>query len=174
MHDRPSHHHPPVTVQAACALAMGWLANRDLSAAEVRQRLHHQGCPDDVTRRAIEYLKGTHAIDDERVALSRARVEAGSRRRGRDRVLLRLRSIGIDDETARRAVDAVFAEVDEAGLLDRALERRLKGVEDIIRTPSEFRRVYAALVRQGFPPSEVKRALDARAKQSGSWHEEDT
>jgi SOS response regulatory protein OraA/RecX len=173
MSDRPSRHHPPATVQAACALAMGWLAGRDLSAAEIRRRLHRQGCPDDVIKRAIEYLKGMRAIDDERVAMSRARIESASRGRGRARVLLRLRSIGIDAETARKAVDAVFEEVDETGLLDRALERRLKGVEGIIRTPAEFRRVYDALLRQGFPPSDVRRALDRRMRHPGLWHDVD-
>lgn len=173
MPDRPSHHHAPGTVQAACALALGWLAGRDLSAAEIRQRLHRQGCPDDIIKRAIEYLKGTRAIDDERVAVSRARLESASRGRGRERVLLRLRSIGIDAETARKAVDTVFAEVDEAGLLHRALDRRLKGVEGIIRTPAEFKRVYDALLRQGFPPSDVRRALNTRVKPSGLWHDDE-
>jgi hypothetical protein len=70
-------------------------------------------------------------------------------------------------------VDEVFAEVDEAGLLDRALQRRLKGVEGIIRTPAEFRRVYGALIRQGFPPSEVKRELDKRVQRAGLWTDEE-
>ncbi len=161
MTHRPSSH-APSSVQAACALALGWLAGRDLSAAEIQLRLRRRGCADEIIHRAIEHLRFTHAIDDERVALSRARVESALRGRGRDRVLLRLRSIGIDSETARRAVDAVFQDVDQEALLERAIARRLKGPAALLRTPAEYRRLFAALVRQGFPPADVKRALDKR------------
>jgi len=154
--------HGPFSVQSASVLALGWLAGRDLSAAEIQLRLRRAGCPDDIIHRTIEHLRFTRAIDDERVAMSRARFESGVRGRGRDRVLLRLRSLGIDAETARRAVDAVFAEVDQAGLLDRALDRRLRPSGGLVRTPAEYRRFYAALVRQGFPPADVRRALDRR------------
>ncbi len=173
MSGRPSHH-APSTVQAACALALGWLAGRDLSAAEIRLRLRRSGCSDDVIHRAIEHLQFTRAIDDDRVALSHARVESSVRGRGRDRVLLRLRSIGIDAETARRAVDSVFQDVDQAALLERALARRLKQ-PGVIRTPAEYRRLHDALIRQGFSHADVRKALDARrAKGSEFWVAETT
>lgn len=168
MTHRPSTH-APSSVQSACALALGWLAGRDLSAAEIQLRLRRLGCPDDIIHRAIEHLRFTHAIDDERVAMSRARVESSLRGRGRDRVLLRLRSIGIDPETARRAVEAVFQDVDQDALLQRALARRLKAAGGVVRTPAEYRRLFAALVRQGFPPADVKRALDARRAKSADF-----
>ena len=168
MTHRPSSR-PPASVQSACALALGWLAGRDLSAAEIQLRLRRRGCPDDVVRRAIEHLRFTHAIDDERVAMSRARVESALRGRGRDRVLLRLRSIGIDAETARRAVETVFREVDQDALLERALARRLKGAGALLRTPAEYRRLFAALVRQGFPPADVRRVLDRRRAPSADF-----
>ncbi len=165
-------HHAPSTVQAACALALGWLAGRDLSAAEIRLRLRRAGCPDTVIHGAIEHLQFTRAIDDERVALSRARVESALRGRGRERVLLRLRSIGIDADVARRAVDSVFQDVDQAALLQRALGRRLKQ-PGVIRTPAEYRRLHDALIRQGFPPADVRKALDERrAKGSDVWTDE--
>lgn len=165
--------HPPLSVQAACALALGWLAGRDLSAAEIELRLRRRGCPGDIVHRAIEHLRFTRAIDDERVAMSRARVEASLRGRGPERALLRLRSIGIDPDTARRAVDAVFHDVDQAALLERALARRLKGPGAVVRTPAEYRRVYAALVRQGFAPADVRKALDSRRSKSAEFRIEE-
>jgi len=169
MSGRPSPH-APSSVQAACALALAWLAGRDLSAAEIQLRLRRRGCPADIIHRAIEHLRFTHAIDDERVALSRARVESSQRGRGRERVLLRLRSIGIDAETARRAVDAVFQDVEEDALLERALARRLKTPDGLVRTPADYRRLHDALVRQGFAPADVRKALDRRrAKSSAFW-----
>ncbi len=166
--------HAPETVKAACALVLGWLAGRDLSAAEIRLRLRRRGCPDDVIQGAIDHLRGTRAIDDERVAMSRARVESNLRGRGRQRVLLRLRSIGIDAQTARKAVDAVFEEVDQQALLERALARRLRGAAAQVKTATEYRRLYDALVRQGFSPADVRKALDARrAPSSEFWVDED-
>ncbi len=172
MTHRPSSH-APLSVQAACALALGWLAGRDLSAVEIQLRLKKRGCPDDIIHRAIEHLRFTRAVDDERVAMSRARLESSLRGRGPDRVLLRLRSIGIDLETARRAVAAVFEEVDRDALLERALARRLKGPAALLRTPAEYRRVFAALVRQGFAPADVKRALDRRRAKSADFSVEE-
>ena len=164
----------PLSVQAACAVALGWLAGRDLSAAEIDLRLRRRGCPPDIVHRAIEHLRFTHAIDDERVAMSRARVEARLRGRGRARVLMRLRSIGIDDDTARRAVDAAFEDVDQAALLDRALARRLKGPGAVVRSVADYRRLYDALVRQGFAPADVRRALDRRRPKSTEFPIDDT
>ncbi len=171
-------HHPsssraPASVQAACALVLGWLAGRDLTAAEIDVRLRRRGCPPDVVHRAIEHLRFTRAIDAERVAMSRARVEARLRGRGRARVLMRLRSIGIDDATARKAVDAAFEEIDQSAMLERALARRLKGAAELVRTPGEYRRVYDALVRQGFPPADVRRALDRRRSTSADFPEDE-
>jgi SOS response regulatory protein OraA/RecX len=150
------------TVKSACILALRWLAGRDLTSAELTVRLRRRGCPGPVVAEALAHLRGTGAVNDERVAISRARIEAASRGRGRERVLLRLRSIGVDTETARRAIDAVFGELDETTLLERAVARRLKGPGMVLRTPSEYRRVYAALIRQGFPPADIRKVLDAR------------
>ncbi|MGE5362189.1 MAG: regulatory protein RecX [Bacteroidales bacterium] len=147
------------TARGACTLALRWLAGRDLTSAELTLRLRRRGCPDDVIAEALARLRHTGAVNDERVAISRARIEASSRGRGRDRVLLRLRSIGIDAATARHAVDVVFADVDESTLLDRAVKRRLKAAGGALRTPADYRRLMSALVRQGFSPGDVRRAL---------------
>ena len=172
MTGRPTSH-APSSVRSACGLVLAWLAARDLSAAEIRLRLRRRGCPNDMIDPAIEHLRGTGAIDDRRVALGRARVEASLRGRGRERVLLRLRSIGIDAETARHAVDAVFEEVEEDALLARALARRLKPPDRPVAPPAEYRRLFAALVRQGFAPAAVRKALDERRARSSEFGQDE-
>ena len=54
-------------------------------------------------------------------------MESAIRHRGRARVLQKIRQAGIDGDIAEDAVREVFEEVDEGALLDRALERRLRG-----------------------------------------------
>jgi SOS response regulatory protein OraA/RecX len=70
-------------------------------------------------------------------------------------------------------VDTVFRDVDQSALLERALARRLKGPGALIRTPAEYRRIYAALLRQGFPPADVRKALDRCRSKSAEFRIEE-
>ena len=95
-------------------------------------------------------LKGDGTLNDRRVALAVARMESAIKHRGRARVIQKIRQTGIDSDVAEDAVREVFEEVDESALLDRALERRLRG-----KAPKELddkgrARIVRALVAQGF------------------------
>jgi regulatory protein len=160
-------------LRAAYAAGLAMLARRELSEAQIRERLRRKDHPADAIEAAIERLKSVRAVDDRRVALSAARTEAQVRSRGRGYVLRRLQSMGIASETADEAVDEVFGAIDEPALLDRAIGRRLRGPGARIRDAAHFRRLLAQLVRQGFPASKVIAALKARAKADDVPHEED-
>jgi regulatory protein len=140
------------------------LARRELSEAQIRERLRRKDHAAEAIEGAVERLKNVRAIDDRRVALSAARTEAQVRSRGRGYVLRRLQFMGIASETAADAVNEVFGALDEQALLDRALGRRLRGPNARIRDAAHFRRLLAQLVRQGFPASKAIAALKARAK----------
>ena len=130
------------------------LGRRELSEAQVRTRLTRRGFDEAAVDDAIVRLKAARALDDQRVAKAAARLEAAVRLRGRRRTLQKVRALGISEDDARTAVEAVFQEVDEETLLEQALGRRLRGlaVSDLDR--AALRRIVSALVRQGF-------ALDA-------------
>jgi SOS response regulatory protein OraA/RecX len=70
--------------------------------------------------------------------------------------------MGIAAAVARRAVDEVCGPNEERDRLQRALARRGRGID--LRDPVARRRVFAALVRQGFDPELVIATL--RAAQS--------
>ena len=78
-------------------------------------------------------------------------MESAIKHRGRARVMQKIRQAGIASDIAEDAVREVFEDVDESALLDRALERRLRG-----KTPSELdekgraRSVAQASIAQGF------------------------
>ena len=78
-------------------------------------------------------MKADGTLNDRRVALALARMESAIKHRGRARVIQKIRQAGIDGDTAEDGVREVFEEVDEGALLDRALERRLRG-----KTPKEL------------------------------------
>ena len=159
-------------VRSAYAAALAMLARRELSEAQVRERLARREHEPTAIDGAVERLKAAGAVDDRRVALAAARTEAQIRSRGRARVVQRVRALGIDPGLAAQAVDEVFAAVDENALLERALARRLRGPAARITDPSHYRRLYQQLVRQGFSPSAVSRALRARAR-SGAEPEQE-
>jgi regulatory protein len=146
-------------VADAYTTALALLSARELSEAQLRTRLTRRKLnPDDIDE-ALARLKADGTLNDRRVATALARMESAIRGRGRTRVIQKIRQAGIDADTAADAVREVFADVDEADLLDRALTRRLRGtppgdLDDRART-----RIVRALVAQGFSLEMVLRRL---------------
>jgi regulatory protein len=138
--------------------ALKMLARRDLSEAQVRQRLARKGHEPSAIDAAIGRLLNQRAIDDVRVAESIARRETTVKRHGKLLVRQHIEHAGIAAATARRVVDEVFGPLDADALLETSLERRLRGRKGIA-DDVEFRRVYRYLVGQGFEPDRVLSAL---------------
>jgi regulatory protein len=134
--------------------ALRMLGRRELSEAQVRQRLARRDHEPDAIDAAIARLIEQRAIDDARAAAAIARTETGIRKRGRLRVRRKIESAGISPETARRAVDEVFGALDDEHLLESALAKRLRGGAPIA-DQREFNRLYRYLVGQGFEPDRV-------------------
>ncbi len=143
--------------------ALKMLARRELSEAQVRQRLARQGHDPDSIDAAVARLKGERAIDDARVAEAIARTETAAKRRGRLRVTRQIENAGIPGSIARRAVDEIFGEIDGDALIEAALTRRLRGGMSI-QDDAEFHRLCRYLVGQGFEADHVMRTLSARRR----------
>jgi regulatory protein len=137
------------------------LARRELTAAQLRERLLRRDYPPDEVDVAIARLRDTGALDDGRAARAHASTAARVKGRGRLRVLRELVAAGVDEATARAAVDAAFADTDEIELLDRAIGRRLCGP---IRDRAHLRRLHQSLVRLGFPSAMALDALKKRQR----------
>ena len=135
------------------------LARRELSSAQVRDRLTRKGFAKAEVEDAVRRLGTEGAIDDCRAAAAYAHQSATVKLRGRARTLQELHARGISRSDAVVAVEQAYAALDEAVLLDRAIRRRLDGQ---IRSRAQFRRLYQALLRQGFDGSAVATALLAR------------
>jgi regulatory protein len=138
-------------------------AGRELSEAQLRQRLARKGHAPQEIDAAVARLKEERAIDDARVAETIARTETSTRRRGKLRVRMQIERAGISTSTARKAVEDVFGELDADTLLEAALTRRMLG-RDRIDDDKEFQRLYRYLLNQGFDGDRVMSALQARRK----------
>ena len=138
------------------------LGRRELSEAQVRQRLARRGYEPDSVDAAVARLRQERAIDDARVAEAIVRTQSSIRGRGRLRVLREVESAGIAAAIARRAVDDMFDSLDPDALLEASLAKRLDEREPIA-DDAEFRRLYRYLIGQGFEADRVIAALKARS-----------
>ncbi len=134
------------------------LARRELSEAQIRQRLTRKQHPADDIDAAIARLRDERAIDDARVAEAIARTETSIRRRGKLRVRMQIERAGIAKAVARHAIDEVFGAIDDDALLEASLNRRLRG-RTTIADDREMQRLYRYLVAQGFESDRVVRRL---------------
>jgi regulatory protein len=137
-------------VTDAFTVALTLLSARELSETQLRARLARRKLePDDIDR-AIARLKEDRTLDDRRVARALARLETAIRHRGRARVIQKIRQAGISGAIADEAVNEVFEEVDENELLERALERRLRGQSAKDLDERGRARIVRGLMAQGF------------------------
>ena len=143
----------------AYTTALTLLSRRELSAKQLRDRLKRRKfAPDDIDA-TINRLIRDRTVDDLRVARAFARMESSIKGRGKRRVLQAVQRLGIDSGTAEDAVNEVFGEVDEDALLQRALEKRLKGHSVDELDDKARARIIRQLVGQGFSFASVVRAL---------------
>ena len=142
--------------------ALRMLARRELSEAQLRQRLTRRKHDPESIEAALTRLKADRSLDDERVAGVIARSEAGLKKRGRYRVTRQIEAAGIAPAIARRVVDETFATIDADALMSEALARRLRG-KTRVEDDKEFSRLYRYLIAQGFEPDRVMALLRTKS-----------
>ena len=146
--------------ETAYLTALQQLARRELSEAQLRQRLSRRGfTPEDIDL-AIDRLRQDGSLDDARVAAAIARSQLSIKKRGARRVRREIEAAGITSALAEQAVAEVYAEVDADALMAAAIDRRLgaRRLDD----DREMARLYRYLVSQGFEADRAMAALRAR------------
>jgi regulatory protein len=144
--------------------ALRQLARRELSEAQIRQRLSKRGFTSDDIDSALTRLRETGSVDDARVAAAIARSQLSIKKRGERRVRREIEAAGISPALAARAVAEVYGEVDADALLAAAIDRRLgtRRLDD----DRDMARLYRYLVGQGFESDKAMTALRARRKKA--------
>jgi SOS response regulatory protein OraA/RecX len=144
--------------KAAHAAALRMLAGREMSSGRVRERLHTRGFPDDVIDLTVERLTGAGILDDRRAAQAAARTLVSIRHRGRHRVGRELERLGFTKEMAQDVTQTVLADADERAVLEKVVASKLHGRRSI-PDPAAYRRLFAAMLRRGFPGDLIRSAL---------------
>jgi len=133
------------------------------SVHEMKELLSRRAADQEMIRPVLERLKQRGYLDDAKYAANYAHLHASNRRQGRFRIARELRGRGVPDRHIETALDAAFAETDEAELIRVRLKRKLAG----LRGPLDQRKaasLYRSLLRAGFSADLIRNALrSARA-----------
>jgi len=124
--------------------AMGYLSRAEQSRFGLSRKLGQKKHSAEAIRLALDYLESKSYLDDSRYAEAWLRERLIHHAEGREALLAGLLSRGIGRDVAREAVSACFAEVDEADLCRRAIDR-------LARQGKTGVKLQVALARKGFP-----------------------
>jgi regulatory protein len=134
----------------ARAILLHALTGQARSRRELRDRLAKKQVPDELAERLLDRFTEVGLVDDS--AFARSWVESRQRSRGLARRALaqELRRKGVDDETARVALDDLDPEAERLAAVElvRRKARSLRGVDRAKAT----RRLVAMLGRKGYSP----------------------
>ena len=97
--------HDDVLVKRAKLRCMNLLKTSDRTVRQLRDRLRHDGYPEEIAEKALDYVASYHYTDDERYAENYIRQQSG--RKSRKVILLELEKRGVDSDVIREAFSAV-------------------------------------------------------------------
>ena len=148
------------TYEEAWNAALSYLSYRARSRRELARHLRRKRYPSSLVDRVLDRCEELTLIDDLSFATAFVRDRIRLRPRGVTRLEAELVGKGVSRDDARDGIRAAFEEeeVTERDLLEVTARRRWRR---LARTDAATarRRLYAHLVRSGFPPNEVQRAV---------------
>lgn len=133
------------------ASAVRILSGRDMSEAELRQRLARFGFSVAAIDQAIGKCLDYDYLNDRRYALARTRSLVRSGQGVGRKILLDLKQRGIPEALAHEAWETVSAELPPETILRELLDRRFADFDYAQASDRERRRVIGYLQRRGFP-----------------------
>jgi regulatory protein len=142
-----------------------YLGGRACSTEELRAKLRPRAAKASDVDAVLARLKEIGYLNDARFAESYAANRAENDGFGRMRVLSDLRGRRVAPAMAEKAVAEVFADKNEADLIDSFIERRMPSLrgEGLIEDQRELGKAYRRLRRAGFSSGGALAALKRRA-----------
>jgi regulatory protein len=150
----------PRSETTAYARALGRLARRDHSEAEMRRALRARGCTAEEVDSALEQLRSQRYLDDAAFAERFARSRLQGHRVGRNRIRQGLRQRGVDGKVAEEGLRKALADVPEREAMEAAARAywRTHGRDE---PKLRIRKLWAFLLRRGFAADLVGDRLSA-------------
>ncbi|MGH9732632.1 MAG: regulatory protein RecX [Candidatus Acidiferrales bacterium] len=145
------------------AAAVRALMRRSYSVHEMREYLARRAETEEHVGEVIKKLKEFQYLDDARYARDYARIHAQQRHQGKFRIARELRGRGVQDMHIEAALEAIFAETDEATLVRARLQRRLRQIKGPLDEKKRAS-LYRNLLRAGFSADVIRTELRAATK----------
>ena len=146
--------------QSAYQRALGRLARRDHSVAELRRGLVARGHDTGEVEAALERLRRERYLDDASFAERFARSRLAHQGHGRALIRQGLRQRGVARSETEAGLASALNEVDERSVLD-ALARRYWRQHARVEPKQRLPRLWAFLLRRGFAVGLVHERLSA-------------
>jgi regulatory protein len=151
---------PELSPALARQRALRRLARRDHSEAELRRALLRTGFPDSVVDETLARLRAEKYLDDQGFAARFARSRVEHHGLGRNRVRQALRARGVSRAIIEKGVAEALRDVSETEVLED-LARRYWRQHERDEPLQRIRKLWAFLLRRGFPPGLVRDRLAA-------------
>lgn len=136
------------------------LTRRPTSTRRLIDRLVQRGHDRADAEHAADEMQRIGLLDDAEYARNAVRARLAKSPAGPRYLLAMLRSRGIDDETARDAVDEQTAHRDDLADAAAIAAKRLRAMRHSTDPAAAKRRVYGTLARRGFDPDTCRRAAE--------------
>ena len=157
--------HDDVLVRRAKLRCMNLLKTSDRTVRQLRDRLRHDGYPEEIAEKALEYVASYHYTDDRRYAENFIRQQSG--RKSRKVIILELEKRGVDSDVIREAYSAVGQENQEGDPFlgesaDLEAIRKLvqkRGYDAAHASWEEQQKLTGYLMRKGFEAADIRRVL---------------
>ncbi len=144
--------------------ALRALMRRAHSVFEMRQALERRAEDKSLVRRVLDRLKQEKLLDDARYAKQFTRYRSESRRQGKFRIARDLRARGVPDRHIEAALEELSQETDEAALVRKRIDRKLKSFRGEI-DDRRLASIYRSLLRAGFSSDVIRRELRAMTRE---------
>jgi regulatory protein len=141
--------------QELYASALRALMRRAYSVYEMREYLARRCDEKDPVSVVVARLRENKYLDDGRYALEYARQHAHARRQGRYRIARELRGRGVMDQHIDAALEAIFAETDEALLVRVRIRRKLSNLRGPV-DEKKLASLYRSLMAAGFSADTIR------------------
>lgn len=133
----------------ARAIVLRQLTSSPKSRVQLEQALRRRNCPDAIAVRVLDRMEDVGLVDDEAYADMLIRSQQAGRGLARHALAHELRKRGIDDETARDALDGIDPHVEEEQA--RRLVAKKLATMSGLEASTQMRRLAGMLARKGYP-----------------------
>lgn len=150
------------------------LASRAQTSSELREKLKRRAARREDVDEVIRRLKDSGLVNDKRFAESFAAWRRENQGFGKARVMRDLMARRVAPSLARQTADAAYRNLDETAMIEKFLERKLRGknLPALLAEKRNLASLYRKLRGAGFSPGNSIRVLKRYAAASEGLEEE--